>query len=296
MQRTQRAPEDTRQRNRHQRRRQIKNKPAHMPAHQAGKRPQKQARLRQILAAALRHQHHQRPENDIQIAPKGVVAHIQLVQPQLAGQNLAQVGVHQPGALQHAFFITVKHRGRAGHPGAQRKDLARRLRRPVFGNLRVFRARPHQAHLAHQHIPQLRQLVHLAVAQPAAKGRHARVILRRDLWPVIAVHIFAHGAKLENAKSLSPAPHPLAAVKNRPRRIAPDAQRNQGKKRRQQQQPDDRAGDVKQPLGDVFGSGRARDWAWPGSWRECELWQCRACQILFFWMTRIKYWAPSPGP
>src|SRR5580704_11463596 len=92
------------------------------------------------------------------------------------------------------------------------------------------RARTDQAHLAHDHVKQLRQLVNAGLAQEAANASNARIILRLEqnalrlqllqLGNVDQVLLLqVHGAELPAHEVSSPAPPTLLPEEGRsPRR------------------------------------------------------------------------------
>ncbi len=145
----------------------------------------------------------------------------------------------------------IRDAGRAGDARAHGQDLIPYVRRPGRRQRRVFGTRPHQAHLADQHVPQLRQFVQLGIPQPFADGGDARVIRRRDARPGITGRLLAHGAELEDLED--PPTHSQArpAEEDRARGIAFDQQGDDDEEGRQQQQAQCGGQDVHQPLGGI---------------------------------------------
>jgi hypothetical protein len=82
-----------------------------------------------------------------------MVAHVELVEAQLVGQDVLHVVIHHAGCLQTALFVVVGNTGGTGDARTHGEDLAPRRLRPGRRDLRVFRPRTHQAHLADQHVP-----------------------------------------------------------------------------------------------------------------------------------------------
>ena len=70
-------------------------------------------------------------------------------------------------------------------PGRTDRTLARASSGHCRGNLRIFRSRTDQAHLADQHVPQLGQFVQLGIAQPFPKGCDAVIIIGCKARPII---------------------------------------------------------------------------------------------------------------
>ena len=73
----------------------------------------------------------------------------------------------------------------AGHAGAHLvlDHVARDLLLKLLHKKRPLGPRPHEAHVALQHVPELRQLVEAVFAHDVADGRDARVVERDFLTP-----------------------------------------------------------------------------------------------------------------
>ena len=112
------------------------------------------------------------------------------------------------------------------------------------------RPRAHQAHLAPQNVPQLRQLVQAGAAQQAAHDRqHAGIVLQLEMLapffararvavqvlPQQGVRIDVHGAQLVNVDGRSALAFALLLVEGRPRIDALDQERGQRHERCGQQ-------------------------------------------------------------
>ncbi len=129
-------------------------------------------------------------------------------EPQLVRQDLAHVlplGVLLTG--QQVGLPPVGDRGQVGEPRPHAQDVAEfRLEQAhVAGQLG---ARAHEAHLAAEHVEELRQLVELAVAQPAADRRHPRVAARGHAGSML-LRAHDHGPELEHVERDQVSPHPL---------------------------------------------------------------------------------------
>ena len=101
-------------------------------------------------------------------------------------------------------------RGRAGDAGPHGEHA------PLLGcqqrhELRRLRARPDQAHVAAQHVVELRQLVQVPLAQETAEAGDPGIARRADVraHPVGAHH---HGAELQDVEALPVQGHPLLTV------------------------------------------------------------------------------------
>ncbi len=112
---------------------------------------------------------------------------------------------------------------------------------------RLLGAWAHQAHVAHEHVPQLRQFVERQLAQRAAERRAARIVLHR---PARARHlgVGAHAAELDHAEPAAVQAHALLRVEHGAARIQSHEQRQQQQQRRQQQQAEARAHEVERAL------------------------------------------------
>src|ERR1035437_8671052 len=109
-------------------------------------------------------------------------------------------------------LATVSDRSRVGQAGA---DLKQPPVCPVElrGQLGNHRPRTHQAHVAAQHIPQLRKFVELEPAQPAPRTRNARIGPKRVGQ---ATPGCIHGTQLQKLKFPESAAHPALAKDHRP--------------------------------------------------------------------------------
>jgi hypothetical protein len=172
--------------------------------------------LRHLARLQLRQQGQQCPEDDVQVGQHGAVVDVDKVQPQLAGQDDLEVLVDHVAGLQHRLLVAVEDGRRAGDAGAHRQQDVARLGRPVADEVAVFRARPDDAHLPLEHVPQLGQFVDLGVAQPVAEGGNARVTLAGDARAVIAGARLVHGAELENVEGAALSANALAPVEDGP--------------------------------------------------------------------------------
>ncbi len=108
------------------------------------------------------------------------------------------------------------------------------------------RPRPHQRHLAAQHVPQLRQLVDAGAPQESPQARRPRVVLDLERRPVLFVQrrqlrfaglgVDDHRAELQHHELPPAQSAPLLTKEHRPRRGGLDRRGHQRQQRRQQQQ------------------------------------------------------------
>ena len=160
-----------------------------------------------------------------------------------------------------------EHLPEAGDAGRDVEPAAR-----PAGDLRGLvdheRARPHEAHLALQHVPQLRQLVEAACAcrrPPTRVTRGSSFILKRapeislsgaSATP-LALGAHPHGAELDDPEDAPAAAVALLPEEHGPAAVELHGRRDQRQQRRQQQQAE--AGDrhVHDPLGQAHAAREA---------------------------------------
>lgn len=100
---------------------------------------------------------------------------------------------------QQLFLIAVFDAGRTCNTGTKLKD-ATVVALKLVGIARHVGAWPNEAHLSNEDIDQLGEAVHLAVAQPVAHTRNARVVGRGDR---VAFGLVVHGTELTNPERLA---------------------------------------------------------------------------------------------
>src|SRR5690606_19417557 len=115
----------------------------------------------------------------------------------------------------------------AGHAGLDvlSKHIAAPVFTETFNKFRPLRPRTDQAHLAQQHVEQLRQLIQTGAAQKAAQWRNAFIIRlgpRAGALATITKHLgfrinVLHRAKLEDLESLAVQTHALLTEDHRTR-------------------------------------------------------------------------------
>jgi len=124
--------------------------------------------------------------------------------------------------------------------------------------VRRRRARADQAHVAAEHIDELRKLVQGGLAQNPPHPRDARVVLHLEhaalhlvvahQLPLARLGVDEHGPELVQGEMTVVAAHAGLPEKHRPRRIEPDGQGHQGQLQEQDREPRDAAHDVQDAL------------------------------------------------
>src|SRR5690606_29308965 len=116
--------------------------------------------------------------------------------------------------------------------------------------LRAFRSRPDQAHVAAQHVPQLRQLVDAYLADEAPDAGDAIVFLARPARDTILFRIRAHAAELDQGKDAVAFADPVLPVQHRRARTRfdPDGQRGEDQQRPQEQEHQRGRADIENAL------------------------------------------------
>ena len=177
------------------------------------------------------------------------MAHIELVEARLAGQDRVQVRGHRLARSEHVLLVAVEDGGGAGDSGAHGQNFPADFRRHGLRQFRVFGPRAHETHVPLQHIPQLGQFVEFGGAKPTAERRHARVALRREARPPVAFRALVHGAELQDAEHLTALTQSRPTVEHGTGRIAFDPDGDQQKERREKGQQQRRNAKVHRPLG-----------------------------------------------
>jgi hypothetical protein len=106
----------------------------------------------------------------------------------------------------------------------------------------------HQAHVAHQHVEELGQLVEPVGAQHAPHARDARVGAHGELQPE-TLGVDRHGAKLVDAKDLAVSTHAHLAEEDGPVRVEADTCGHHQHRQAEDQQACKGSQDVEQSLG-----------------------------------------------
>ncbi len=162
-----------------------------------------------VSPAATPTKHHgRREQHDLEVLPRRPVADVL----EIVAQLLADIV--------HAAVVRPVDLGPAGDSGqdALAPMIFLDLVAQGHKDRGLLRARSHDVHIAHQYVPELRQLVEPELAQHATHRGHARIVaLRPDLARRSAVHV--HRAKLVHderpAAAVSVAPEIAPAVADR---------------------------------------------------------------------------------
>ena len=138
----------------------------------------------------------------------------------------------------------------AGHAGA--RDVAGHVVADIvfelLDKMGALRARAHEGHIAHQHIPELGQLIEVPLAEEFADAGAAGVVGGGPDRAGGVFGIHGHGAQLEDGELLAADAAADLAIKHGAGRAALDERRGQQENGRGEHQPHQRAGDVLQPL------------------------------------------------
>src|SRR5207302_11063490 len=114
--------------------------------------------------------------------------------------------------------------------------------------VRVFRTRSDQAHLAPENVEQLRQLVELGAPQEPSDSSDAPVVAA-GYGKAHPVGADDHGPQLVHPERTPVAPDPGAGVESRTAALDPDRERGDGDDGRAQDQPDAGHPDINDSLG-----------------------------------------------
>ncbi|MNN13088.1 hypothetical protein D3C81_1261070 [compost metagenome] len=144
--------------------------------------------------------------------------------------------------------VALLHLRPAGQPRAHEvpvRIVGNRLGEGV-DHRHLLGARADQAHIARQHVPQLRQLVQPVLADHAAHACDAGILARREARG--GVGLDAHAAKLEHREHLAEAADARLPEQHRPRLFEADGQRGQRRQRQGERHEAQRGCDVDQTL------------------------------------------------
>ena len=123
------------------------------------------------------------------------------VQFNLLRQAISQIkSFHISRAAQERFFIAEQHRGHVRDARLELQNLAL-LRGVALHISRHLGTRPHEAHIAHQHVPELGQFIQLGLAQKAADPGDARILVFGQRHAHV-VGIDDHGPEFPDAERL----------------------------------------------------------------------------------------------
>ena len=97
---------------------------------------------------------------------------------------------------------------------------------------------PDEAHVAAQHVPELRDLVDAGAPQRAADRRHPRIVGRREHGARLDLGALAHRAQLPELEEPPVAADARLAIEDAPRRRDADERRREQQPRREQHERD----------------------------------------------------------
>src|SRR5207249_138086 len=119
--------------------------------------------------------------------------------------------------------------GQAGEPGTDQQALAvtRDGRFELRRELRAFRPRADQAHVATENVPKLWQLIEVATAQESANRGYSRVSGRGPTRPAEALTFVMHGADLVDAEGLAATTEANLGIQCGPARVETHGQARQ---------------------------------------------------------------------
>lgn len=139
---------------------------------------------------------------------------------------------------------------RGGDARADREDQLAHFCGPLAGNGGILGARTDQAHLAHQHVPELRQFVDLGIAQEFTQGGYARISFGGDFAAPVAVLILEHRTEFQNTKGFAVTPGAKPTEEDGPGGVTLDADGNIQKERTEDKETEDGDENVHRSAGD----------------------------------------------
>ena len=170
----------------------------------------------------------------------------------------------EPSIGAEVRIVACLHLPQTGHTGWHAQSVEQSVveLRHLVGQRRP---RPHEAHLAAQHVPQLRQLVERRGAKHTSDARHTRVVLELEQWPGPLVRspqhrqlgfgLDTHGAELDHVERAAVATHAALPEQHRAPVVEDDRRSDQDGEGRSEGEHRKRAEEVEQPLGHHTGTG-----------------------------------------
>ena len=125
----------------------------------------------------------------------------------------------------------------------------------LINELRPFRARSDEAHVAAQYIEQLRQFIQAHHADECPYPRGTVIILLRPAGDPILLGINAHATEFDQLESLPALTHARLPIEDRPTRFKPDAGRSEQHGWPRQQQQSRGRHEIEEPLAQLPGQG-----------------------------------------
>src|SRR5262249_30855878 len=140
-----------------------------------------------------------------------------------------------------------------GPAGDPRLDaMAHAVERDLMGELldeaRPLRPRANEAHLALQHVDELRQLVNPRAAEKPPDAGHARVVDRGPFRLAVRLRLADHAAELQQPELLTPRADALLAVDDWGPALERDCQRGDHHDRRRKREEHERNEQIEQPF------------------------------------------------
>src|SRR5436853_5077252 len=181
------------------------------------------------------------PDEEAVVLPQGPVGHVQVVELHHLLEGDARPAEHLPRP--------GEARGQVEPSLAPAVDLLRQRR--------GHRPWPHEAHVALQDVPELRQLVDARAPEEAAHARDARVVLEQEPRRVLAqraqllhevVGVLDHRPELVEPEAPAAAAHAHLREEDGPWRVEPDRDRRKCHERQRDQEDRRRDRDVHRPL------------------------------------------------
>ena len=186
-----------------------------------------------------------RLENQLNVAKETPVVQIIEVDANFVGPNDSIVIGLGVGLLgEEFFFIAVFDTGQTRDARAELKDATVVALQHV-GIARHIRAWPHEAHLSDEDVDKFGEAVHLAVAQPVAHARNARIVGRGD---AVALGLVIHGSELTDLERLASPTDASLHEKHRAFRVDLDEDADDKQGPEEHDKSDERHDTVEAPL------------------------------------------------
>ncbi len=213
-------------------------------------------------------------DDDQEVIPGRVVLDIPTLHLALVGHDHLVIEGHRVRGVLHHLLLAAEQDGTDPRQPRAHLDQFRsdRLGEGIETTRRL-RPRPGDAHVAQPDVEQLRQLVDLALAQPAPHRQYPRIVVHRQLAGADVGAVLEHGRELEQVEGLPPLAHPRLAIKD----LALPGQAQDGDDNDpQRQDPGDEQG-REQKIGDTGAVQFVHGWVsvqrgWSGGpWRPLHL-------------------------
>src|SRR5262249_34693271 len=133
--------------------------------------------------------------------------------------------------------------------------VVRDLLQQTVDEHRPFRARADEAHIAFQHIEELRDLVDPRAADEAADACDAAIVALGPAGDAVFLGIRAHAAELQHHERVAAGTDALLAIEDGTGAVELDGDDSEYGHRETEDEHDQRDHDIEQALGDVAGPG-----------------------------------------